>query len=227
MNLSAYLGSGRVVMNDYTLLIGDIPGGHRLTVRRGNEESTLDVMDGQLGRGISGARLTDESALELTFTDGSVFVTPSIRGPQGAPGTTAWAGIEDKPLAFPPQAHSHAPSDVTGLEALLAAAEAPVMVTQLAQIAPSQGETVSVTGQPAQLHVSLPAPQSGRDYLVSVIFRAGAGFQLTHTLPAQDRLNWASLPDWQAGALYELSYRCLWQEEDGQTVIAARWESFV
>ena len=83
-----------------------------------------------------------------------------------------------------------------------------------------------MAGQPGFLHVALPAPQSGRDYLVSVIFRAGADFRLVHTLPEGFRLKWASLPDWQAGAWYELSYRCLWLEDGGQTVIAARWESF-
>ncbi|PTY02979.1 hypothetical protein DB346_07660 [Verrucomicrobia bacterium LW23] len=38
-------------------------------------------------------------------------------GDQGPAGTTAWEGIEDKPTAFPPAAHTHSQSEVTGLVA--------------------------------------------------------------------------------------------------------------
>ena len=40
-------------------------------------------------------------------------------GPAGPPGTTTWAGITDKPATFAPSAHTHAISDVTGLQGAL------------------------------------------------------------------------------------------------------------
>ena len=42
-----------------------------------------------------------------------------IQGPKGDPGTTTWEGITDKPSTFPPDAHSHAISDVTNLQMAL------------------------------------------------------------------------------------------------------------
>jgi hypothetical protein len=53
------------------------------------------------------------------------FVGPA--GPEGPPGppgngetgTTTWAGITDKPSTFPPSAHTHVISDVTGLQTAL------------------------------------------------------------------------------------------------------------
>jgi hypothetical protein len=41
------------------------------------------------------------------------------QGPAGPAGTTTWAGITDKPATFTPSSHSHAISDVTGLQTAL------------------------------------------------------------------------------------------------------------
>lgn len=43
------------------------------------------------------------------------------QGIQGVPGTTDWNALTNKPLAFPPSAHTHAVSDVTDLATTLAA----------------------------------------------------------------------------------------------------------
>ena len=40
-------------------------------------------------------------------------------GPAGPAGATTWAGITDKPAAFPPEAHAHDVTDVTGLQTAL------------------------------------------------------------------------------------------------------------
>lgn len=42
-----------------------------------------------------------------------------IQGPKGDPGTTTWAGITDKPSTFPPDAHTHAISQVNDLQTAL------------------------------------------------------------------------------------------------------------
>lgn len=44
-------------------------------------------------------------------------------GDAGPAGTTTWAGITDKPSTFPPSAHSHTTSEVSGLDDGLAAKE--------------------------------------------------------------------------------------------------------
>ena len=41
------------------------------------------------------------------------------QGPAGPAGTTSWNGITDKPATFTPSSHSHAISDVTGLQTAL------------------------------------------------------------------------------------------------------------
>lgn len=45
--LSGQLTAGPVVAGDYTIALSDIPGGHRLTVTRGGQTQTADIMDGQ------------------------------------------------------------------------------------------------------------------------------------------------------------------------------------
>ena len=43
------IGAGKAILNDYTLGVEDIDGGHRLTITRGSEAQTMDVMDGKNG----------------------------------------------------------------------------------------------------------------------------------------------------------------------------------
>lgn len=40
------IGAGKAILNDYTLGVEDIDGGHRLTITRGSEVQTMDVLDG-------------------------------------------------------------------------------------------------------------------------------------------------------------------------------------
>ena len=50
-SLSGALSTGAVVLNDYAIAIAPIDGGHRLTVTRGSEVQTMDVLDGVDGSG--------------------------------------------------------------------------------------------------------------------------------------------------------------------------------
>ena len=120
-SLSASLGAGYVTLNGYVIGLSEIPGGHRLTVSRGNEAQFIDIMDGErgpAGNGIASAALSADFTLTLTFTDGTNYTTPSLRGEAGA---GAWAEITGKPAFFPPESHVHAQDDVTGLTAALGA----------------------------------------------------------------------------------------------------------
>lgn len=49
-SISGKIGAGSVVIGDYTINMEPIAGGHRLTVTRGTEVQTMDLMDGAPGR---------------------------------------------------------------------------------------------------------------------------------------------------------------------------------
>ena len=81
-------------------------------------------------KGDKGAHYTPSVSVAgvLSWTNNGGLANPdpvNLKGPQGEkgdkgdPGTTTWAGITDKPSTFPPGAHSHAISDVTGLQEAL------------------------------------------------------------------------------------------------------------
>ena len=67
------------------------------------------------------------------------------QGETGPPGTTTWSGITDKPSTFTPSTHTHAITDVTGLEAALSEK---ADETALAEIAYS-GQYADITGAPS------------------------------------------------------------------------------
>ena len=72
--INAVLGAGSVVLNDYALNITPIERGYRLTVKRGSDTQTMDILDGV---GIVGIEKTgstgDVDSYRITFTDGSTF----------------------------------------------------------------------------------------------------------------------------------------------------------
>ena len=47
--LEATLGAGALIVNDYRITTEAIDGGHRLTVKRGSEVQTIDLLDGATG----------------------------------------------------------------------------------------------------------------------------------------------------------------------------------
>lgn len=47
--LHGLIGPGAIILNDYVLTVSDIDGGHCLTIARGNDVQTLDVLDGVPG----------------------------------------------------------------------------------------------------------------------------------------------------------------------------------
>lgn len=48
-SLTGLIASGGMIVNDWQIIMEEIPGGHRLTARRGTEVQTMDVMDGETG----------------------------------------------------------------------------------------------------------------------------------------------------------------------------------
>ena len=71
------------------ITITEITGGHRIAITDAEGTKTVDVLDGEkgeTGNGIASAVLNQDYTLTLTFTDGTSYTTPSIRGAQGAQG---------------------------------------------------------------------------------------------------------------------------------------------
>ncbi len=66
-----------------TVTVTDITEGHRVTITDKNGPHTFDVINGTPGRGIASAVLNADYTLTLTYTDGTTYVTPSIRGEPG------------------------------------------------------------------------------------------------------------------------------------------------
>lgn len=68
----------------------------------------------------------------LAVTGGNLRVTKFLEdlasGGGGSVGSVDWADVTGKPLTFPPAVHSHAITDVTGLQAALAAVPDPLLV---------------------------------------------------------------------------------------------------
>lgn len=95
-SLSGALSAGSVVVNDYTISIAAIDGGHRLTIARGSEVQTLDIMDGVDGVGISGIEKTESignvDVYTITMTDGSSYTFTVTNGSGGG-------GSADVPIA--------------------------------------------------------------------------------------------------------------------------------
>lgn len=73
--LSGDIGAGSLILNDYALDITQIDRGYRLTVTRGSETQTMDVLDGQQG----------------------------VQGPQGEKGDTGAVGPQGEPGQDAPQ----------------------------------------------------------------------------------------------------------------------------
>ena len=85
--LSAQLGAGAAVVNDYQIQADAIDGGHRLTITRGSEVQTMDLMDGATGApGDTGPAGPQGE--------------PGPAGPQGEPGP---AGPQGEPGPAGPQ----------------------------------------------------------------------------------------------------------------------------
>lgn len=93
-SLSGALSTGSVIVNDYTITMQGVDGGHRLTVTRGSDVQTMDIMDGV---GIAGiektATIGNVDEYTITMTDGSSY-TFTVTNGSGCSG-----GGADVPIA--------------------------------------------------------------------------------------------------------------------------------
>lgn len=102
-SLSGALSTGAVVLNDYAIAIAPIDGGHRLTVTRGSEVQTMDVLDGVDGVGIAGiektATIDNVDEYTITMTDGSNYTFTVTNGTGGSGGGSADVPIASETVA--------------------------------------------------------------------------------------------------------------------------------
>ena len=98
--LSGTISTGSVIVNDYTITMQGIDGGHRLTITRGSEVQTLDIMDGV---GIAGiektATIDNVDEYTITMTDGSSYTFTVTNGSGGSGGGSADVPIASETVA--------------------------------------------------------------------------------------------------------------------------------
>lgn len=101
--LSGALSTGSVIVNDYTITMQGIDGGHRLTITRGSEVQTMDVLDGVDGVGIAGiektATIDNVDEYTITMTDGSSYTFTVTNGSGGGGGGSADVPIASETVA--------------------------------------------------------------------------------------------------------------------------------
>lgn len=102
-SLSGALSTGSVIVNDYTITMQGIDGGHRLTITRGSEVQTMDIMDGVDGVGIAGiektATIGNIDEYTITMTDGSSYTFTVTNGSGGSGGGSADVPIASETVA--------------------------------------------------------------------------------------------------------------------------------
>lgn len=101
--ISGSIGAGSIIVNDYTLGVDPIDGGHRLTITRGSEVQTMDVLDGVDGVGIAGiektATIDNVDEYTITMTDGSSYTFTVTNGSGGGGGSSADVPIASEAVA--------------------------------------------------------------------------------------------------------------------------------
>lgn len=78
------IGAESLILNDYKLKINDIDGGHRLTVERGADVQTMDVMDGEGCTETDVTRILEETGLMKLTKSGAVWTQSNATGADGA-----------------------------------------------------------------------------------------------------------------------------------------------
>ena len=91
----AALGDLANVLEDFenfSVSVNTLPEGSSATASYADGVLTVGIPKGDTGNGIASAVLNSNYTLTLTFTDGTSYITPSIRGAQGATGATGAPG---------------------------------------------------------------------------------------------------------------------------------------
>lgn len=94
VTLTFYLAPGRDGVSP-TIAVTEITGGHRVTITDAQGTRFFDVLNGTNGRGIASAVMNADYTLTLTYTDGTSYTTPSLRGTPGADGISPTISVTD------------------------------------------------------------------------------------------------------------------------------------
>ena len=88
--VSGQLGVASIILNDWTITLSEIEGGHRLTATRGSSSQSMDIMDGKKGDALRFDDLTPEQQAQLKGPKGD----KGDKGDQGAKGDTGATGLQ-------------------------------------------------------------------------------------------------------------------------------------
>ena len=83
--VSGQLGVASIILNDWTITLSEIEGGHRLTATRGSSSQSMDIMDGKKGDALRFEDLTPEQQAQLKGPKGDKG-DPGEKGEPGAKG---------------------------------------------------------------------------------------------------------------------------------------------
>lgn len=86
--VSGQLGVASIILNDWTITLSEIEGGHRLTATRGSSSQSMDIMDGKKGDALRFEDLTPEQQAQLKGPKGD----KGDKGDQGTKGDTGATG---------------------------------------------------------------------------------------------------------------------------------------
>ena len=96
--VSGQLGVASIILNDWTITLSEIEGGHRLTATRGSSSQSMDIMDGKKGDALRFEDLTPEQQAQLKGPKGDKG-DPGEKGEPGAKGDKGDPGENGEPGA--------------------------------------------------------------------------------------------------------------------------------
>ena len=96
--VSGQLGVASIILNDWTITLSEIEGGHRLTATRGSSSQSMDIMDGKKGDALRFDDLTPEQQAQLKGPKGDKG-DPGEKGDPGAKGDKGDPGENGEPGA--------------------------------------------------------------------------------------------------------------------------------
>ena len=96
--VSGQLGVASIILNDWTITLSEIEGGHRLTATRGSSSQSMDIMDGKKGDALRFEDLTPEQQTQLKGPKGDKG-DPGEKGEPGAKGDKGDPGENGEPGA--------------------------------------------------------------------------------------------------------------------------------
>lgn len=178
-----------------------------------SDKSKLDGLNGSnyILKDIQTAKTDAMTQAVGIDSDGKLYTTPG-----GGGGTSDYDALTNRPQINGVTLTGNKSFEDLGLYTVTTAESATATLKNY--------DTTVLPGTPTAVAVTLPTPNAGNDYLVGLIFKAGASMTFSDTAPTRYTITWDSTPTWTSGKVYEIIYRCLWfADGNGDMIISAKW----